>query len=258
MNKEERANNTQGKKGNNKEKSIEILSLLKKKSTYFFLLAAVIAVIGVCLVAKGIASGSGNAAAAYETAKSKKVEELGEEFYQKAFDSAEKANHTSNRVSLDIESIKEVAKLEVLKVSDVEFVTTDADENKDAITAVLEVPGSGVFTVDLQKAEFVVDKARSYVLVRLPNPELSECKIDYGNAKKLIFKNEGGNDSIEDGEDLARAQLKEGYLLIKKEFLINSKYFKSAKTAAERAVTSLVKEFNPTVEDLIVEIEFLK
>ncbi len=102
----------------------------------------------------------------------------------------------------------------------------------------------------------MVDKARCYVLVRLPDPELSECKIDYSNVKKVLFKNKGGNESIEVGEDLARAQLKEGYLLIKKEFLKNSKYFKSAKVAAERAVTSLVREFNPAVEELIVDVEF--
>ncbi len=213
MNKDEQPNNTKGKKEMDKAKSIDIKSLLKKKSTYIYLFAVIIAIIGTCMVAKGIASGSDNAAAAYETAKTKRIEGLGEEFYQKAFDSAEKANHTSNMASLDVESVREVAKLEVLKVSDVEFVTTEAD--KDAITAILEVPGSGVFTVNLQQAEFVVDKARCYVLVRLPDPELSECKIDYSNVKKVLFKNKGGNESIEVGEDLARAQLKEGYLLIK-------------------------------------------
>lgn len=194
----------------------------------------------------------------YKQVESQVKEEKKEEFYQKGYQAAEKENHVSNRAGISVENIKETANLEVLEVRDVEFVFQGADENDKNITVWLEVPGTGVFTVDLQASEFIVDNKRNYVLVRVPKIELSECKVDYANVNKLRFKNDIFNDSIAVGEDIAQEMLKDGYLLIQKEFLSNQWYYNSAESAAENLITNMIKEVNFDISDLQVEVEFME
>ncbi len=194
----------------------------------------------------------------YKQVESQVKEEKKEEFYQKGYEAAEKENHVSNRAGISVENIKETANLEVLEVRDVEFVFQGADENDKNITVWLEVPGTGVFTVDLQASEFIVDNKRNYVLVRVPKIELSECKVDYANVNKLRFENDIFNDSIAVGEDMAQEMLKDGYLLIQKEFLSNQWYYNSAESAAENLITNMIKEVNFNISDLQVEVEFME
>ncbi len=214
--------------------------------------------IAVLLVVLSVYKGSGAVSLAYETAKDKAISEISDKFYNLGFEKGEQKYHVSNNATLSIEGIKTAAKLEVLEVSDVEFVAVDENDNEGDITAVLEVPGRGVYTVDLAEAEFVVDKERSYVLVRVPKPELGNCKINYGDVKKLTFKNDKFNDSIEVGENLAQEMIGNGYLLIQKEFASNARYYSSAEESAENLIENMVKELNPDVENLQVEVEFVE
>lgn len=176
--------------------------------------------------------------------------------YQKYFDRAEKEYHVSNRVSITIGKLKETAELEVLKVSDVEYIVEENSDNRNNITSWLEVPGEGIYVVDLQAAEFIVDDERAYVLVRAPYPELTNISIDYANVKKLFFKNDILNDSYKVGEELAQRQLNSADLLIKKEFASNQHFYLSAQKAAISMIQCLVKQLNPEVPELSVEVEF--
>lgn len=152
--------------------------------------------------------------------------------YQKYYDAAEAANHVANRASIYIGEIKETNKLEVLKVSDVEFIVEDRGNNSGNITSWLEVPGEGTFVVDLKAAEFIVDNERAHVLVRLPFPELTNVSIDYSNVKKILFKDDVFNGSYKQGEELAMKQLGQADLLIKKEFAANEHFYLNAQAAA--------------------------
>ena len=176
--------------------------------------------------------------------------------YQKYYDKAEKAYHVKNRVAISIGDLKEKAALEVLKVSDVEYIIDSADENPNNISSWLEVPGMGTYVVDLKAAEFIVDDERSYVLVRAPYPELTNITIDYANVNKLFFKNDLLNDSYKVGEELAHQQLGAAELLIRKEFASNQYFYLSAQKAARTTIQCLVRQMNPGVENLVVETEF--
>lgn len=176
--------------------------------------------------------------------------------YEKYFERAEQEYHVSNRVSISIGDLRETAALEVLTVSDVEYIVEESSSNSNGITSWLEVPGQGTYIVDLQAAEFVVDDERSYVLVRVPYPELTNITIDYANVQKLFFKNDLLNDSYKVGEDLARKQLSSADMLIKKEFASNQHFYLSAQEAAISTIQCLVKQLNPEVPDLTVEVEF--
>ena len=152
--------------------------------------------------------------------------------------------------------MKETANLEVLNVSDTEYIVSEDKDNGKGITSWLEVPGQGTYIVNLQAAEFIVDNEREYVLVRAPYPEITNISIDYGNVKKLLFKNNIFDDSYSVGEDLARAQLNSADLLIKKEFASNQHFYLSAQDAAVSSIQCLVKQLNPKLPDLTVDVEF--
>lgn len=172
--------------------------------------------------------------------------------------SAEQKFHVSNRVSIYVGNLKEEEKLEVLKVNDVEFIIEDKDDNTDNVISWLEVPGEGTFVVDLKAGEYVVDNERAHVLVRVPYPELTNITIDYANVQKILFKDNKGifNGSYSKGEDLARQQLSEAELLIKKEFTSNQNFYLNAQKAAISTIETLVKQLNPEVENLVVDVEF--
>ena len=176
--------------------------------------------------------------------------------YSSFFDSGDRKYHVKNKVTIHIGNLEETKKLEVLRVSDVEYIIVNKDSNEDKIESWLEVPGTGVFTVDLHAGEFIIDSDRSYVLVRIPYPELENVGIDYRNVEKLLFEDDALNGSYSVGEDLARQQLGEAVLLIQKEFTSNQNYFLNAQNSAVNTIENLVKQLNPDVPDLIIEVEF--
>lgn len=192
----------------------------------------------------------------YKAALASEKEAAYQEQYQKYFDAAEAVNHVTNRASIYIGNIKETDKLEVLKVSDVEFIVEDSGNNTGNITSWLEVPGEGTFVVDLNAAEFIIDNERAHVLVRLPYPELTNVAIDYSNVKKILFKDDVFNGSYKQGEELAMKQLGEADLLIKKEFASNEHFYLNAQKAGASTIECLIRQLNPTVNDLDIEVEF--
>ncbi len=162
-------------------------------------LAGVILVIVIMAVAF-ISIGSGAAMSAYTAKKDEVSQETYDMFYGKIYDAAESAHHVSNDVTISIGSLQEENRLEVLKVSDVVYEITENEQSGSAIGNILsgifnrtvdswlKVPGSGVYTVDMETAEFIIDNDHRYVLVRMMEPELSEFSIDYGNVEELYFK----------------------------------------------------------------------
>lgn len=180
--------------------------------------------------------------------------------YQAAYEgyksAAEEKYHVSNRVSVYIGNLQEEQKLEVLRVTDVEFIIEDKADNADEITSWLEVPGEGAFVVDLKAGEFIVDERRASVLVRVPCPELTNVHIDYANVQKILFKNDIFNESYKVGEDLAQSQLDKADALIRKEFTSNENFYLNAQEAAKHTIEALVKQLNPEVPDLTVDVEF--
>ena len=212
--------------------------------------------VGLCVYFFGatVAKGASAAHDAYIAAK----EHTEKSIYQMFYDAAEARYHTSNEVTISVESIREEANLEVLRVSDVEYIVQEGDDTNKGITSWLEVPGEGVFTVDLKASEFVIDNQHHYILARIPNPVLSNCEIIYKDAVQLEYKNNFTNDSIKDGEDLARTQYKEAYIKIWTEFTSNQQFFLAAQSAAKTMVTNLIKSFNPDIPDLVVDVEFIE
>ena len=178
--------------------------------------------------------------------------------YDTAYNFAEQRNHVSNYALISVDAAREVSRLEVLSVSDSEFVIKNADKN-DRTISWLEVQGTGVFTVDLAAGEFITDPARQYVLVRVPRPVLTECKVS-GTGKQflkradfLIF-----NGSVAEGVQLSQNQLKEGRIKLEDAMKQDRRFYDESQKAAVSMIESLVKQWNPSVPDLQVEVEFIE
>ena len=208
------------------------------------------------LFQNAISDGAESLADEYHASYASEKDATEQAFFQQYYNSAEAETHVSNRGSIYIGNIRDVQKLEVLKVSDVEFIVEDSGGNSGNITSWLEVPGEGTFVVDLSAAEFIVDNARAHVRVRLPYPELTNVVIDYSNVRKILFKDDVFNGSYKQGEELAMKQLGEADLLIKKEFASNQHFYMNAQEAAVSTITCLIRQLNPDVDNLTIEVEF--
>ena len=225
--------------------------------TIAIVLCIVMIFIIVLLLFNTVSVGSKAVAASYTDAYNEQRNVIYQEKYNTYKSSVEEKFHVSNKVSIHVENLREKGTLEVLKVSDVEFVIEDKNSNDGKVISWLMVPGEAGFEVDLKAGEYVVDNERAHVLVRLPYPELTDIKIDFANVQKILFKKDGiSNGSYSDGEKLANQQLKQAELLISKEFTSNQNFYLNAQEAAISTMKALVKQLNPEVENLVVDVEF--
>lgn len=177
----------------------------------------------------------------------------GDKFYQAAYDFEEARHHVSNYIVINLEDIRNIARLEVLKVSDTEFVI---DHPEHGIISWLEVQGVGVFTVDLMVSEFITDFERQYVLVNIPNPVLTQCAVE--KTGKQLWKNTSiFNGSVADGVKLSQEQLREGRLRLEDSMKQSRRFYEAAQKAAVSMVEARVKQWNPELLDLKVEVNFI-
>lgn len=231
----------------------------KKRSVRIMVLLVIfnVVLIGLC---GGLLVQAGKAAVAEaEEAYASRFEEVAEntaqEYYEWAFRKAEEEYHVSNRATLSIGDIQERSRLEVLKVSDVEFIVYNEDE--DTSKRWVAIPGDGVFTVDMTESEFLIDEVRQTIVARLPRPRLTSDRVESENI--VIYNFETGilNGNYADGISYAEKDLREGQEMIRSAFLSNQDYLESAEQSAERIITEFIHNLNPKATDLKVVVEFM-
>ena len=217
-----------------------------------------IILIPVCLwlIKSGINVGASSMMKSYSAAYGIEKDLAYQKLYQSAYDRAEQNYHVRNTAAISIGDLEQTAQLEVLRAGDTEFITEDRDDNSGNVTAWLEVSGEGIFVVDLQAAEFIVDNVRQSVFVRLPNPELTNISIT--DATKRLFADDFWDGDYKEGVNLALKQRNEATLQIQKSLLSNQYIYDNAKEVAKSMITNLVKQFNPDIPDLIVGVEFME
>lgn len=196
---------------------------------------------------------SANAIAeAYESTKDTTVEEKRQELWNKGYAKGEAENHTRNQGTISIVEVRETANLEVMKVSDVVYVIDDDKGTQSWLKAT----GMGVYTVNLAAGEYLIDDERQYVLVRVPRPELATVNLD--ETEPLLIKDNkiSFNGSVSKGEDLAQTQRAEAQMKLTEDIESNQTFYQNAEESAKTLIESLVRKFNPKVEDLKVDVEF--
>ena len=191
----------------------------------------------------------------YESRREEVLEDTTQKYYEWAFQTAEEKYHSSSRAIISVGNIQEEARLEVLRVSDVEFVVHD--ENEDEIKRWLAIPGEGVFTVDMTESEFLIDDVRQTVIARLPEPRLTSDRVESKDIEIYELKKRGLNGNYSTGISAAEKDVKEGQEKIRNAFLSDQEYLISAEKSAELIIRNLILNLNPDAEDLKVVVEFV-
>ena len=189
---------------------------------------------------------------AFEREKDAMADEVYQMFYDTSYDAAEHDYHVKNRAVITLSGIREETELEVLSVSDTVYII----KNISGKHLWLQIPGTGVFTVNLAAAEFLVDNERNSVYARLPRPDISadDIKIIYKNIQKYDVNSGWG--SISEGEKSGLQILSEAKIKIREDIKSNLEYYEYAEESARSLLETWIRAVNKDVEDLTVEIEF--
>ena len=238
---------------------VDMIEEEKSKNQKIFLIAAVCFLI-VAVVLFGFAFFNGTRAVktAFDREKKSAEESVYHGYYEEGFKAGEEAYHVKNRAVITLGNIRETANLEVLSVSDIAFMIENPNSENRNILSWVEVPGTGVFTVNLAAGEFLVDDERAMVFVRVPKPELllMNINIDHENIKVLRFVSNALQSSVKDGEQLAGKQLNEARTRIQEDISSNLQYYEFAEKSARTLLENLIRAVNSDIPELKVEIEF--
>lgn len=206
--------------------------------------------LGLCIGASFIYTKSMQAS--YEEKSSSIVQSMTDNAKTMGLKLGKEQNHTFDRATISITEIREVARLEVLRASDVKYMISD----KDGLSVWISVPGNGTFTVDMQRAEIVTDEVNNSISIRIPKPEMLNCTINYDGVEKIHFENKKWIfDNVSDGTERYSEMMKEAQEQFKTS--LNSSFFReNAEKNARRMVTSLAHDANPDNPDLKVYVDF--
>lgn len=205
-------------------------------------------------VSDALALGAQAAAETFSKTKDVMAEATYDSFYSTAFEYSERKHHVSNATSINIGQIREVQELEVLKVYDISYEISKED---DEVESWLEVPGYGVFTVDLRMSEFIIDNVNQYVLVRVASPVLSQFTLDHAGIKPLYFDEDWFHDAT-DGINMAEEQVKNAETNLRISMMNNQSNYQRAEQSAQTILVNMVRQLNPQLPDLFVDVEFIK
>lgn len=195
-------------------------------------------------------------------------------FYDAAYADSEKRHHISNEVLISVGDLRKNAELEVLEVvaSDIKEYTFDNEfsgaarvvsafigkEIQAEGVAWLEGMCGGVFSVDLNAAEIVIDDENKYVLVRIPSPTLEftttsfEVKhLSNGTVNDNIF-----NGSTKFGLEEAMNDTADMTAHLHDVLNENHSYREIARSSAQTMIINMIKSVNPDIPDLEVEVKF--
>ena len=223
------------------------------------------AFINVFLVRATINKAADQAYDSFNSTKNEIASNVYKAFYQKAFDAAEETHHISDNTTIVLENIKKVQLLEVLQVSDqiCEIWGDDSNETldgfiKEDIESWIVLSGSGVFTVNLNYAEFITDNTQQYVLVRVPTPHLTHFSLDDGNEVQFEFKSSLNRfSSVDTGETVMRIQRGNAVEKMWHNIENNQILLQAAKESTEKILRSLIVQLNPHLPNLTIEFEFV-
>lgn len=204
------------------------------------------------LVKGSIASAANSAKAGYEKAKDEQYTESYNVAYQKAYDK----NRLSQVISISIGDIKEISRLEVLKVSEQGYTVQDKETEKQGIHFWTKNTVFGIYTIDMSVADFIVDSKNNYVLVKIPEPVLTTQPS--GQYDTLLFKNDNGifDGNDEAGSELAKKQLIAGESVLTTKIEGNQNYRSKARESAIEIIENLIHVLNPDNSSLKVDVVY--
>lgn len=206
----------------------------------------------------------------YHSAKDTAKQETEESFYNAVFELSESAHHLSNDITIQIQGITEIRNLEVLNVFLTDYQIWPEQETSGGVLDIVVDPligdaeawirfdGIGTFTVSLQNADFILDEQRKSVLVRVPSPVMERVLIQQ-DEDDVLYTSDAGlfNNASDTGQQLVLSLTQKAQQDMTAKARSNPEYYAQAKASAEKTITQLIKNLNPDLPDLIVEVEFI-
>lgn len=206
----------------------------------------------------------------YHSAKDAAKQKTAENYYNAALELSESAHHLSNDITIRIQGITEIRNLEVLNVFLTDYQIWPEQEASggilDAVTdpligdaeAWIRFNGIGTFTIDLQNTDFILDEQRKSVLVRVPSPVMERVLIQQ-DEDDVLYTSDAGlfNNASDTGQQLVLSLTQKAQQDMTAKARSNPEYYAQAKASAEKTITQLIKNLNPDLPDLTVEVEFI-
>lgn len=223
----------------------------KDYGTAVRLMILLVLVIVCILLGKIIFDSIGTAYHAYLGASKNARDSTYETVYDEIYAATEERYHVSNTGIISIAKVQETQMLVVLTASDETYVTKE----EGSTIVWYKYCGEGTYKVDMQAAEFIIDNERHFVLARIPRPQLSDVYIK--SSEELLGKAGFFNGNYSDGTNLAIEADAEAQDKIAASLQNNQYTQNNAETAAKSTVENLIRKFNPDVQDLTVQVEFL-
>lgn len=206
----------------------------------------------------------------YHSAKDTAKQETEESFYNAVFELSESAHHLSNDITIQIQGITEIRNLEVLNVFLTDYQVWPEQETSGGVLDIVVDPligdaeawirfdGIGIFTVSLQNADFILEEQRKSVLVRVPSPVMERVLIQQ-DEDDVLYTSDAGlfNNASDTGQQLVLSLTQKAQQDMTAKARSNPEYYAQAKASAEKTITQLIKNLNPDLPDLTVEVEFI-
>lgn len=206
----------------------------------------------------------------YHSAKDTAKQETEESFYNAVFELSESAHHLSNDITIQIQGITEIRNLEVLNVFLTDYQVWPEQATSGGVLDIVVDPligdaeawirfdGIGIFTVSLQNADFILDEQRKSVLVRVPSPVMERVLIQQ-DEDDVLYTSDAGlfNNASDTGQQLVLSLTQKAQQDMTAKARSNPEYYAQAKASAEKTITQLIKNLNPDLPDLTVEVEFI-
>ncbi len=233
----------------------------KKGTIFIIVLIVFILVLSGWFWRSAISNGAKALYRNFEYMKNKSEEESYDKYFEEAKEKAIKDFQSTNELFVTISNIKETADLQVYSVIERVVITQTEDEEKnDKINYWIMYEGRGIYSVNMQISEFIIDQDNHYVLARIPRPELNIERV--GEDKILIntdkhFANFINNGSDKRGSEISRNARDRGMDKIQQNIENNLDYYQKAEHFAKEQVERLIRLFNPSIDDLEVEVLFL-
>lgn len=234
------------------------LGFLDKKS-FGFLIATIIFIVFSYFIFSYAAKKTTTAYSdSYASAKLQASQDAYAKYEKMGYDKAEKKYHTSNRATIKFDSLKEKNALEVLSASDTYLNVVKKKADSEVSQRWVAIPGTAVYTVDLSMSEIIKDDYNEYILVRVKYPELSDIKINYDDVLIYLYINNSmvKDSSYKIGAGEAQRDYAKAYSEMYERFYSTQEFYITAQDSARRIITSMVRNLNPEIPNLKVEVEF--
>lgn len=212
-------------------------------------LIIIVSCISISLYNKTVRTGAEAFSAAYSDSRDKVSDEISREFYNAALVQYKPVYSTVT----DMET--ENGLLEVFRVSDISYIPHSPAGGVET-PFYIEIPCSGIYTVNMQNSEIINDEQRKHVTVRIPQPELTDFTVEFESARLIDTSGITISSVGKSASEYAHEAADEDDPVLMENMLANRIFTENAEEAAKKILVQAISARNPFL-DITVEVEFI-